>query len=142
MRNNFILPAIENLNRTAASFVLTKCSVAKPFLLHLMGLTLTLMVVFTVPHTTHAEEEDSTPPAFQQLADSIDNSLANHRSGISVLKERIEQIEFLKSTIEDLIQNSEAENMAHSELLLMPQPQIAILKYARKKQFAGAQING
>jgi len=133
MRKNFILPAIENLNRIAASFVLTKCSVAKPFLLHLMGWALTLLVVFSVPHTTHAQEEDSIPPAFQQLADSIEKALTNHRVELSNLKVRVDQMESLEKTVENLIQASDSENIAHSELLLMPQPQITSLKYIRKK---------
>ena len=105
MRSNFIQPVIENLYRTADAFALSECTVAKHFLLHLMGLALTLTVVFTVPHTTHAQE-NNTPTAVQILAESIDNSLANHRSEISDLEERIEQIEGPKSTIENRIKTS------------------------------------
>lgn len=130
-RENYILPARKSLNWTAEPFRLSGYLTEKPFLLLLMGLAFTLIVVFNFPYTSHAQEE-SAPLAFQQLASSIEKSLANHRVELSALKARIDQMESLESTVKNFIQANDSENIAHSQLLLMSKPPIARLESARK----------
>ena len=130
--NNLISPTTKCLIRTTKPTRPPRISATQPLLLHFAGLVFTLLAAICLPQFSHAQE-NSAPLDFQQLTGSIENTLNTHRDDLSTLKVRVDQLEILESTIATLIQASESENLTHSELLLMAQPLITSLKFARRK---------
>lgn len=114
------------LHRNGPYMALKKC---KPYLAGLSFLTLAILAVASIAlfKASDAIGESVLP---EQVLETLENALTNHRAELSNQRSQMEALAHLKDTIQKEIDNSEYENIEHKQLLLVPQVRIESLENA------------
>lgn len=105
----------------------------RPHILRFLGLSLFLvfMLVATVPLWGAPEEAGpQTLDGAGPIQLSIENALASHNDDLEYLRGRLEKLASVKVAFQKENQAYEAENTAHSQLLLASNPRIEVLESA------------
>jgi Skp family chaperone for outer membrane proteins len=91
-----------------------------PFICRILYSFLAVLVLFS--HlTVKAEENQQGLISPEQMAESLDNALANHRTELEGLKGRSRDLENLRDKIQAEIKTFSSQNTAHSQILLTSQ---------------------
>lgn len=117
-------------------------SLQPPYLWRLFCTFLVLAVFFS--HlTARAEENQQGMISPEQMAESLDNALANKRTELEDLKGRSRDLENLRDKIQAEIKTYSSQNVVHSQILLTSQLRIENLENAIKNnRFAFRTLNG
>jgi potassium-dependent mechanosensitive channel len=107
------------------------CFIPSSLPCRLLFVILLLAVLFS--HlTVKAEENQQGLISPEQMAESLDNALANHRNELEGLNGRLKDLENLRDKIQAEIKTYSSQNVAHSQILLTSQLRVENLENATK----------
>jgi potassium-dependent mechanosensitive channel len=102
-----------------------------------------VLAVFFSHLTARAEENQQGLISPEQLAESLDNAVANQRDELESLKGQLRDLENLRDKVQDEIKTYDSQNTAHSQILLTSQLRIENLENAIKNnRFAFRNLSG
>ena len=105
--------------------------------------TFLLLAIFFSHLTARAEENQQSLISPEQVAESLDNAVANQRDELESLKGQLRDLEKLRDKVQDEIKTYDSQNTAHSQILLTSQLRIENLENAIKNnRFAFRTLSG
>jgi small-conductance mechanosensitive channel len=97
-------------------------------------LALTVLLIFSLMTTSQAEEKGGiaadTQVSLEQMAQSVETDVQNHRKELANLKEKLQLLEASQTGFQAQIKEYDSQNTFHEQLLLMDRPQTEDLENA------------